>query len=107
MNVYSIGVDLGGTNLRIAAVDSNGKLLEKLTLGTEVKRVRDYVLGEMCSSIEALSTKFSGTGELAGVGIGVPGFFEMDAGVVMDSPNLPDWTRFPVGDLIESRLGTK
>ena len=34
MRVYSIGVDLGGTNLRIAAVDSDGKLLEKLTTGT-------------------------------------------------------------------------
>lgn len=107
MSVYSIGVDLGGTNLRIAAVDSNGKLLEKLTLGTEVKRGRDYVIGEMCSSIEALRTKFRGTSELAGMGIGVPGFIDMDAGIVMDSPNLPDWTRFPVREIIESRLGTK
>ncbi len=31
----------------------------------------------------------------------------MDAGMVMDSPNLPDWTRFPVRELIEERLGTK
>lgn len=107
MSAYSIGVDLGGTNLRIAAVDSKGKLLEKLTLGTEVKRGRDYVIGEMCASIEALRTKFRGTGELAGMGIGVPGFIDMDAGIVMDSPNLPDWTRFPVRELIESRLGTK
>ena len=33
MGDYSIGVDLGGTNLRIAAVDSDGKLMEKVTLG--------------------------------------------------------------------------
>ncbi len=63
MSSYSIGVDLGGTNLRIAALDSDGNLLEKLTLGAEVKRGRDYVIGEMCSAIQAMRTKFSATGD--------------------------------------------
>ena len=54
MGVYSIGVDLGGTNLRIAAVDTDGKLLEKLTTGTEVGRGRDWVIGEMCDAIQSL-----------------------------------------------------
>src|SRR6185312_17265709 len=36
MTDFAIGVDLGGTNLRIAAVDSGGKVLEKITSGTEV-----------------------------------------------------------------------
>ena len=107
MSSYSIGVDLGGTNLRIAALDSDGNLLEKLTLGAEVNRGRDYVIGEMCSAIQSMRTKFSATGVLSGIGIGVPGFIDMDAGMVMDSPNLPDWTRFPVRELIEERLGTK
>ena len=106
MSDYSIGVDLGGTNLRIAAVDSNGMLLEKLTLGTEVKRGRDFVINEMVSAIQSLRTKYNGAGNLMGMGIGVPGFIDMDTGTVMDSPNLPDWTRFPVRELIEQRLGT-
>src|SRR5437016_327212 len=33
---FSIGVDLGGTNLRIAAFDEQGTLMEKITLGTGV-----------------------------------------------------------------------
>ena len=44
---FSIGVDLGGTNLRIAAVSSEGQLLEKVTLGTKValggSSISDYV----------------------------------------------------------------
>src|ERR1017187_8084347 len=107
MGDYSIGVDLGGTNLRIAAVDSDGKLLEKLTLGAEVKRGRDFVIAEMCNAIQNLRTKYHGSGELVGIGIGVPGFIDMAAGMVMESPNLPDWTSFPVRDEIEKRLGTK
>jgi glucokinase len=106
MRVYSIGVDLGGTNLRIAAVDSDGKLLEKLTTGTEVQRGRDYVIGEMCDAIESLLAKRRGTVQLAGIGIGVPGFIDMDTGTVMRSPNLPDWMNFPVREQIERKLGT-
>ena len=107
MGDYSIGVDLGGTNLRIAAVDTDGKLLEKLTLGAEVSRGRDFIITEMCKAIETLRTKYSSSGNLAGIGIGVPGFIDMAAGMVMESPNLPDWKSFPVRDEIERRLGTK
>ena len=106
MGVYAIGVDLGGTNLRIAAVDGDGKLLAKLTTGTEVQRGRDFVIGEMCDAIQSLSVKFRDSRQLAGIGIGVPGFIDMDTGTVMRSPNLPDWINFPVREQIESKLGT-
>lgn len=106
MGVYSIGVDLGGTNLRIAAVDAEGKLLEKLTTGTEVGRGRDSVIGEMCEAIQSVSVKFRDSGQLAGIGIGVPGFIDMDSGTIMESPNLPGWANFPVRDEIQRRLGT-
>ncbi|HUI84984.1 MAG TPA: ROK family protein [Candidatus Binatia bacterium] len=107
MSVYSIAVDLGGTNLRIAAVSSEGKLLDKLTTGTEVQRGRDYVIGEMCDAIQSLEAKHRSAGDLAGIGIGVPGFIDMDTGTIMRSPNLQDWARFPVRQEIERRLGTK
>ncbi len=66
MGDYSIGVDLGGTNLRIAAVDSDGKLMEKLTLGAEVSRGREFVITEMCKAIESLRTKYQGLRRIAG-----------------------------------------
>ena len=106
MGDYSIGVDLGGTNLRIAAVDGDGKLLEKLTLGAEVSRGREFVITEMCKAIETVRAKYNGSGQLLGIGIGVPGFIDMAAGMVMESPNLPDWKSFPVRDEIEQRLNT-
>jgi len=107
MRVYAIGVDLGGTNLRIAAVDSEGKLLDKLTTGAEVHRGRDFVIGEMCDAIQSLTVKHRDTGQLAGIGIGVPGFIDMETGTVMRSPNLPDWINFPVREQIEYKLSTK
>jgi glucokinase len=106
MTTFAIGVDLGGTNLRIAAVDSNGKMLEKTTTSTEVSRGRDQVIEEMCAAIQQIVTKFRGAGDLAGIGIGVPGIIELQTGMLHESPNLPGWEDYPVRDEIERRLRT-
>jgi len=107
MSVYSIAVDLGGTNLRIAAVSDDGKLLEKLTTGTEVQKGRDFVIREMTDAIRSLMLKYRTAGELAGIGIGVPGFIDIETGIIARSPNLPDWANFPVREEIERLLQTK
>jgi glucokinase len=108
MTRFAIGVDLGGTNLRIAAVDTSGKMLEKITLGTEVTRGRDKVISDMCRTIQELSLKHrSSVGELTGIGIGVPGIIEMQTGMLRESPNLPGWENYPVRQEIEQRLGTQ
>ncbi len=106
MSVYSIAVDLGGTNQRIAAVSEEGKLLEKLTTGTEVHKGRDFVIREMTDAIQSLMVKYRASGDLAGIGIGVPGFIDMDTGTIMRSPNLQDWANFPVRQEIERILKT-
>lgn len=106
MTTFAIGVDLGGTNLRIAAVDSNGKVLEKTTTSTEVSRGRDQVIDEMCAAIQQTVTKFRSGVELAGIGIGVPGIIELQTGMLHESPNLPGWENYPVRDEIERRLRT-
>jgi glucokinase len=106
MSVYSIAVDLGGTNLRIAAVSDEGKLLEKLTTWTEVHKGRDFVIREMTDAIRSLTLKYRTAGELAGIGIGVPGFIDIETGIIARSPNLPDWANFPVREEIERILQT-
>jgi len=104
MSSFAIGVDLGGTNLRIAAVDEQGALLEKVTTGTQVARGRDSVIAEMCDAIRQLSAKFSQGARLLGVGIGVPGIIDKRTGMLRESPNLPGWHDYPVLDEIQRRL---
>src|SRR5690348_14089056 len=103
---YAIGVDLGGTNLRIAAIDVQGKLIEKITLGTRVALGRDRVVRDMCDAIQSLAPKIRNHGSLLGIGIGVPGIIDMKTGMVHESPNLPDWSDYPARDEIQKRLGT-
>jgi glucokinase len=107
MPKFSIGVDLGGTNLRIAAVNQQGDLMEKVTLGTRVALGKDHVIGEMCGAIRVLAAKYGASFALQGIGIGVPGIIDMKTGMLRDSPNLPGWAETPVRAEIERLLGTR
>ena len=106
MAEYAIGVDLGGTNLRAAAVGRDGSLLQKVSESTPVSAGRDAVIAGIVESIETIR-KNLGRDSLAGVGVGIPGFILLDQGIVVGAPNLPDFVNYPVRDEIERRLGTK
>jgi glucokinase len=100
-------VDLGGTNLRIAAVDESGKMLAKIALGTEVSRGREFVVDELSRSILELQERFRSTAELCGIGVGVPGLIDIETGRMVRSPNLPGWEDYDVKGDIEHRVGAK
>jgi glucokinase len=104
---FSIGVDLGGTNLRIAAISSDGQLLEKVTLGTKVALGRDHVITEMCDAIHRLTEQYRSLGAFLGAGIGIPGIIDMETGMLHKSANLPGWSEYPVRAEIEQRLGAR
>jgi len=102
---YSIGVDLGGTNLRIAAVSTEGQLLDKVTQSTKGSLGPAHVIGEMCEAIGRLTEQYRGSGRFLGVGVGVPGIIDMETGMLRKSANLPGWDEYPVKQEIERRLG--
>jgi glucokinase len=102
---YTIGVDLGGTNLRVAAVSPAGEILERIGLDTEVREGRERVVADLCGAVEDIEQRLPGL-RLAGIGIGVPGIINLADGTVRQSPNLPGWSDFPVRDDIERLLRT-
>jgi glucokinase len=102
---YTIGVDLGGTNLRVAAVSPAGEILERIGLDTEVSEGRERVVADLCGAVEDIEQRLPGL-RLAGIGIGVPGIINLADGTVRQSPNLPGWSDFPVRDDIERLLRT-
>jgi len=106
MSRYSIGVDMGGTNLRAAAIDDQGKMLDKIAGATHLKAGRDAVITDMVQSISTLRSRL-GQHDLAGVGVGVPGFIQIEEGVIIGSNNLPEFDHFPIRKEIEKRLDAK
>jgi len=105
MSQYSIGLDLGGTNLRAAAIDQSGVLLDRISGSTHFSAGREAVLADMVRGISLMREKHGPAG-LVGIGIGVPGFIALKEGIIRNSNNLPFLENFPIRDEIEHRLGT-
>lgn len=103
-NQFSIGVDLGGTNLRIAAYTNKKRLVDTILLPTRLGAGPDAVAGDMCNAIETLRGRYDARLDLAGIGVGTPGPLELPAGVLHNPPNLTGWDGFDLRRAIESRL---
>ena len=106
MAEYSIGLDLGGTNLRAGAIDKSGKLLEKVSGATNLAAGREPVLDDMVAVINQVRSR-CGMDGLAGIGVVVPGFIRLKEGVIGNSNNLAFLENFPICDELERRLGAK
>src|ERR1041385_9135318 len=102
---YTIGMDLGGTNLRAAAIDKAGRMLDKISGVTNFAEGREAVLGDIVAAISKMREKHGAAG-LAGIGVGVPGFIRMKEGLISASNNLPYLEGVPIRDEISRRLGT-
>ena len=104
MAEYSIGIDLGGTNLRASAIYRSGKMIRKIAGRTHISAGREAVVADMVAAITDLREQCSAD-TLTGVGVGTPGFIIMEKGVITGSPNMPGFDNFPIRDEIERQLG--
>ncbi len=101
---YSIGVDLGGTNLRVAAYEQGVEFLDTISIPTRLSDGRESIVRDMCEAITALMKKNYGDRRLAGIGVGSPGPLERPEGILRNPPNLPGWDGFNLREAIESTL---
>src|SRR5271156_4210844 len=103
--IFSIGVDLGGTNLRIASYAGGVDFLDTILVPTRLAEGRERVVRDMCEAINALAAKDYGSRRLAGIGIGTPGPLELPEGILRNPPNLHGWDGFDLRQAIESGVG--
>ncbi|MBI3667523.1 MAG: ROK family protein [Acidobacteria bacterium] len=103
---YAVGIDLGGTNLRVAAFGRDGTILEKLSVPTNIEAGREALMESIAAGTEKV-TRTHGAGKLVGVGIGVPGFILLEKGIVTHSPNLAGLENFPMRDDLARRIGRR
>ena len=103
MNSWSIGVDLGGTNLRVAAVTQHGESLDTVLLPTRLHAGPQAVLDDMAAAIRQLIDKHQGD-HLVGIGVGSPGPIELPLGVLHHPPNLTGFDGLNLRVELERRL---
>jgi glucokinase len=103
-----VGVDLGGTLLKAAIVDiDSGEISGLQKVDTLARQGHDVVIGRMADLIDDVIIQ-SGIPKslIGGIGIGVPGIVDLEAGIVRFLPNLPGtWPDVPLGPRIEQSVG--
>lgn len=103
---FYVGVDVGGTNIKAGVVDDYGHSLSHVSMPTEAPRGPEVGLLNMLRAAEtAISLSGVNRGELIGVGLATPGTMDIPAGMLLDPPNLPGWTNFPIRDRFAEKIG--
>jgi glucokinase len=94
-----LGIDLGGTNLKVGVLNSDGELVYKDSLPTLATNGVDYVIGNITKLIESTIEKF----KTQTIGIGVPGVIT-NGGVVTIAPNLDGWVDIPIKNILQKEF---
>ena len=108
MKKAAIGVDIGGTSVKLGLVDARGKILVHDSFATKGISGRTAFLGVLSVRILALAAAARKRGlKVAGVGIGAPGPIDVERGFVYSFPNIPGWENTPFKKLLEKKLKMK
>ncbi|QIK70203.1 ROK family protein [Erysipelothrix sp. HDW6C] len=92
-----IGIDLGGTNVRVAVVTELGEITEEIKRPSQASEGPEVVLNNIVEMIYTLSS----LSEVEGIGIGIPGPVDTEKGSVTLSTNLNGFTGYPVVDYLK------
>ena len=103
MKYYYIGVDLGGTNVRVAKVNEMGHIEQVIKEATEISQGVEHVIDKIVRMIKSIDHYEA----CEGIGMGVPGPVDTVHGVMNLATNLPGFENYPLCRTISERTGLK
>jgi len=99
-----IGIDVGGTNVKIALVDE-GKIIYSNSVPTYAQMGYEYTVNNIKQAIKDLMKETSTTSkDIKGIGFDFPGQVDYKTGVVKLAPNIPGWVNVPIAKMIEEEF---
>lgn len=103
---FFVGVDLGGTSIKIGLVDDSGRSLASEKISTETKLGPEAGAERMGTGVKKI-VKAAGVdpADVAGVGLATPGTMDLRAGMLLEPHNLPGWFHFPIRDRVSHHAG--
>lgn len=103
-----VGIDLGGTQLRVAVADDRGRLRTVVRRPTEAIRGRQHVINRMVVAVaDALAEDGTPAGRVRALGIGLPGPVDPSAGLVISPANLPGFRNVPLNRILTRATGIR
>jgi len=106
MSEIFVGIDLGGTNIKIGCFDSQLKLICKTAVATEADVGPEVIVDRIGRTTEKLLADNNLSGEsIAAIGIGAPGPSKLDEGIIIASPNMPSFKNVPLRKMVSDKFG--
>jgi glucokinase len=102
-NEVLIGVDLGGTRVRVARLDTALNIIERHETLTLAHEGYDATIKRIKGLIRRVLPTDDAT-PIAGIGVSAPGPLNPQTGVVVAPPNLPGWHNVPLGDILHEEF---
>ena len=100
-----IGIDVGGTNVKIALVDEKGKIIYSNSVPTYAKMGYEYTVNNIKQAIKDLMKETNTDSKtIEGIGFDFPGQVDYKTGVVKLAPNIPGWVNVPIAKMIEDEF---
>lgn len=101
-----LGVDVGGTNVKIGLVDDVGRTVGTKAIATEEQRGPEDACQRITRAADSLLSGVSLAFEnIAAIGLGTPGSMDIPAGLIVEPPNMPHWRNFPIRDRLNQLCG--
>jgi glucokinase len=105
-NKNYIGIDFGGTNIKIGCFTADMKLLWKTSIPTNAEMGPAIVIDRMVDTIkETAGRKNTSLKTIKAVGIGTPGPAKYSEGILIRCANLPKFTNVPISKMLNEKLG--
>ena len=104
-NQVLCGVDIGGTKLSIGLVDSEGRLIDSVTMHDHVSREPDEIVVQVAQAIRLLLDQSGLTEErLRGIGVGTAGHLRYRDGTIITMSNLKGFRGYPLRSRLQSHF---
>lgn len=105
---FVLGFDLGGTKVAVGLIDLKGRLIYSKHEPTPIDSGPNGVCKKMLVMFEeALCKTLIPPKEIIGAGIGAGGPLDLEKGMLLSPPNLPNFHKFPIRDVIEKGINMK
>ncbi len=105
MAKFYIGIDFGGTNLKLGCFDEHLNLIGKISVATEGHMGPSVVLERIATATEELLNSHQmSLADVIAIGIGAPGPSDIENGLIVAAPNLPLFKNVPLRQMISDRF---
>ncbi len=98
-----LGIDVGGTSIKGAAIRDNGEVLGRLSVDMDRDATPEVTFGGLANLINEFLKENKYDEPISGIGMGIPGLINKKTGEVASSPNMPKWLNFNIKEFMEER----